>query len=275
MKLENSKRYEIDIEAIEHENHGVLMGINNGKRYEAEIKSIKLELSTLPDGYLIKRGQYYYVNDGTAQKGISRDYQKIKRLARKAYLLKRLENLEYNYLLVKRQYGRCKTEDPAEIIQELSSFYRAFPDSYFFHSSANDLLEKAAKDRGVPEANAGHTDKLVFLTSSGIRVRSKSERTIADSLSRNNIPFRYEAALALGGEYRFPDFTISRQYDGRMVLWEHFGRLDNDEYKKKTIEKLALYARYEFFPSDNLVCTYERDLLNPARIQAIIMMYLF
>jgi hypothetical protein len=46
--------------------------------------------------------------------------------------------------------------------------------------------------------------------------------------------------------------------------------MNQEEYRKKTNEKLAFYNRFGFYPFDNLICTYEQDLQKPAHIQAII-----
>ena len=70
------------------------------------------------------------------------------------------------------------------------------------------------------------------------------------------------------------DFTISRPSDGKLFLWEHFGLMDDDEYRQNTIKKISLYARYGFFPFENLICTYERDLQNPTHILEIIDLFL-
>ncbi|MCL2493151.1 MAG: hypothetical protein FWF33_03795 [Clostridiales bacterium] len=244
------------------------MNLKDVRFYENEVEAIKRELESLPDGYLIKRGMIYYERTGTVQKGITKDLSRVKRLVRKAYLLRRLQNLKCNYALAKKLTQQYKAEEPMEIIRELSSFYQTFPVDYFFHSSAHERFEN------IPEGGAGHTEGLVYLTNSGLRVRSKSERTIADALDKNGIPYRYEAALTLGDENRFPDYTITRPFDGKTILWEHFGRMDQSWYRHKTVEKLALYAQYGFFPFDNLICTYERDLQDTAHIQAIMKIFL-
>ena len=280
---------------------------NDSNYYEKEINVIKKELEKMPAGYLIKRGQQFYVNDGGVQKGISKDRRKVRQLARKAYLQRRLKNLEWNCSLEKKKSAQRKTEEPEGIIMELSSFYQTLPGNYFYHSSVYDLLEndndsrdsrdcnynsngnKGNKGRNgnngnngtndtrgryFTKTNAGYLDGLAYVTNSGIRVRSKSERTIADALNQNKIPYQYEASLALGGERKFPDFTIRRPYDGKMFIWEHLGLMDHDGYKQKMIEKLTLYARFGFFPFYNLILTYEHDLQDPARIQTIIKMFL-
>ena len=55
-----------------------------------------------------------------------------------------------------------------------------------------------------------------------------------------------------------------------MILWEHFGLMDQGGYRHKAVEKLSLYAQHGFFPFDNLICTYEQDVRNPAHVHAMI-----
>jgi len=238
------------------------------KYYKAEISAIKQELKGLPAGTLVKRGAYYCVYDGSTKKGITTDREKIRRLARKAYLSQRLKNLEWNYALLTRLSQRYKTEDPMEIIGGLSAACQTLPLHCFFHPSAQRLQEKPAAE------DVGHPDRLVYLTDSGLLVRSKSERTIANLLDRFDVSYRYETALALGGKVRYPDFTVFRPFDGKMFLWEHFGLMDHEDYRKSVSEKLALYAQCGFFPFDNLICTYEYDLHDPSRIETLIKTFL-
>ena len=248
------------------------MSIIDAKFYENEIRKIEQELKELPDGYLVKRQSRYYVKSGTVEKGVTKDQPKIRQLARKAYLLQRLRHLEWNCALVEKISGRYKTENPIEIIRGLSSCCQTLPINYFFHPFYHEQTERVADKYECQ--NVRHPEGLIYLTNSGIRVRSKSERTIADTLNQKGIIYRYEAELALGGVSINPDFTIFRPFDGKMILWEHLGLMDDDGYRHKTVEKLALYARYGFFPLGNLICTYEQDLLNPARIHALIDVFL-
>ena len=236
--------------------------------YEKEIDLIKLELRKLPDGHLYKKGPYYFQTINTIQKGITKDRQKIMHLARKAYLLRRLKHLEWNLSLAKKYAAKCKVEDLAYIILELPPYYQTLPINYFYHYSIQERFEK------TPKGIIGFENELIYLTNSGIRVRSKSERIIADALDQNVVPYHYEAALKLGGGTICPDFVIYRPFDGKMIIWEHFGLMDDRRYRQKTNGKIAAYARYEFYPFDNLICTYEKDIINPAYIQTIIEMFL-
>ena len=258
--------------------------------YKMEIDEIKQELSKMPDGYLAQKGSTYYETTGTTQKGITKDRQKMKQLARKAYLLKRLGHIERNFSLIEKILPQSETEDLIEIIRELPPVFQTLPVDYFFHPSVHDKMGNAAdrnerndgkdgnsgtgeKGNETSIRNSSHNEGLIYITSSGIRVRSKSERTIADALDYNRIPYRYEAELIFDNISRCPDFTIYRPSDGKTVLWEHFGLMNRDEYRQKMINKLSLYNQHGFSPFDNLICTYEQNLRNPAYIQTIIELF--
>jgi hypothetical protein len=74
----------------------------------------------------------------------------------------------------------------------------------------------------------------------GREVRSKAERFIADFLFDNNIRFRYETMLILGGVEVHPDFYLE---DVNLVL-EHCG-MDKPEYNIKRQKKEQLYTTHK------------------------------
>jgi len=246
------------------------MDIKDSTFYETEIHTIREELDKLPMGFLTKHVNTYYVVIGATRKGITKNKQKIMQLARKAYLSQRLRNLEWNFALVKKQTGRFKTEDPAEIIRGLASVYQTLPAYYFFHTSANDIYKGISTGNNESKDEALNPEGLFYYTESGLRVRSKSERTIAEALDKNEIPYEYEAALALNGTRKYPDFSIRQPYNGKLILWEHFGLMDNNDYRMNSADKIALYVKCGFYPNDNLICTYEHDMQNPVHIHTII-----
>jgi hypothetical protein len=89
-----------------------------------------------------------------------------------------------------------------------------------------------------------------FMTKSGIRVRSKIEKIIADFLWDHRIQFTYEPILDLGGFQVMPDFHLP---DANLCL-EHFG-METPEYKESTKAKLERYERFGI----RVVCTYPSD----------------
>ena len=64
----------------------------------------------------------------------------------------------------------------------------------------------------------------VILTEKGERVRSKSEKILADYFYRNGIPYKYEKPLYLKGlGIVHPDFTFLSGKTKQEIYWEHDG----------------------------------------------------
>ncbi|MFL5614834.1 MAG: AAA family ATPase [Gemmatimonadaceae bacterium] len=89
---------------------------------------------------------------------------------------------------------------------------------------------------------------LIHRTSKGLPVRSKSELIIAEALTNAKIDFEYERALVLGGQTRYPDFTIQDEIAGRTIFWEHLGMLDRADYRAGWDAKLAWYRKNGVLP---------------------------
>ncbi len=87
------------------------------------------------------------------------------------------------------------------------------------------------------------SEEKMFITDRGDKVRSKSEKIIADKLYHLGIPYRYEAPLKLPctGKVVYPDFTILRLKDRKEIYIEHFGMFDDPEYSNRNVEKFNDY----------------------------------
>ncbi len=100
----------------------------------------------------------------------------------------------------------------------------------------------------------------VILTNRGLRVRSKSEKIIADYLDSQGILYRYECPLKMNGYGTvYPDFTILSMKYHKIYYWEHEGRMDDPAYLEKAIRKLNGYAKQGILPGENLILTYETN----------------
>jgi hypothetical protein len=154
------------------------------------------------------------------------------------------------------------------MINKFSKTYSELPDEYFFRQPTNAW---AAEEYNK---NAYHKENLIYPSNNGIYVRSKSEMIIANHLESYDIPYRYDAAITLGTQTKYPDFTIKRPADGAIILWEHWGALDKPGYMWKMNEKLELYARHGFVPFENLICTFELDIRNTRRISNFIEIFI-
>ena len=101
-------------------------------------------------------------------------------------------------------------------------------------------------------------DVPVIFTENGERVRSKSEKMIADKLKQFNIPYRYEAPLRLErSTVIHPDFTVLNVRTRKEYYYEHFGMMDNIGYMDSALKRIKLYEENGIFPGDRLLFSWE------------------
>lgn len=105
-------------------------------------------------------------------------------------------------------------------------------------------------------------------------VSSKSEVIIANILykHRNDILYKYERPLnvLIDREIRtiYPDFTILNIHTGRLIYWEHAGRMDDAHYANDFVKKANTYISNNLFPGKDVFFTYE-SLASPIEINVI------
>ncbi len=248
--------------------------------YEVELARkavIQKELKSMPSGNLVikqNRGKYFliYCADESGVTGITRDYELCQKYARKSFLEKQLNICEVN----------CKTMGEAlQSIRSAESYQKkiirpgaadrlmqAFPDGGFRYSAEALEWMNASYER-----NPYHPEALRYRAQSGLLVRSKSERSIANALIKWCVPFRYEAKTIVCDKIYYPDFTILCS-DGTILLWEHFGMDDVDEYFMKSCWKQRYYRKAGYDIHKNLICTYESDLLSEEKLDFLIQRYI-
>ena len=104
----------------------------------------------------------------------------------------------------------------------------------------------------------GYDEIQDFYTEKEERVRSKSEKIIADKLYRLGIPYRYEYPLILQDNIKiYPDFTILKMPEREEVYLEHFGMMDDLDYVRNVMRKLNTYEKNGIYIGVNLFVTYE------------------
>ena len=102
-------------------------------------------------------------------------------------------------------------------------------------------------------------DDPEIYTNQGERVRSKSEKIIADKLFELGIPYRYEFPLTLDNILLYPDFTLYDVNNDSTVYLEHFGMMDSPEYLINALKKLDLLASYGITIGNGLLLTFEAN----------------
>ena len=110
------------------------------------------------------------------------------------------------------------------------------------------------------KTNSFMPEAKIYDTKNGEKVRSKSEAILADLFMEYGIPYHYEQALYLKDKsVRYPDFTLLKIATREEIYLEHFGLLDDDEYRYKCLEKLDEYRHNGIYPGKNLLITYESE----------------
>lgn len=114
-------------------------------------------------------------------------------------------------------------------------------------------------------------------TKKGERVRSKSEKILADIFYDKGIEYVYEARLDLSdGSMIYPDFTFLHPRTREFIYWEHNGKMNDPNYINRAIMKIIRYDRDGIKISDRLVITYETDniSLDQGLVESLINQYL-
>ncbi|MFM1539030.1 hypothetical protein, partial [Helcococcus bovis] len=113
------------------------------------------------------------------------------------------------------------------------------------------LLEnwKNEKYKGKPFS----PDSIEIYTNRGERVRSKSEKIMADRFDYYNLDYKYEYPLIIGKGTYYPDFVFLDLNTNQKIYWEHFGMMDNIKYCENALRKIEMYELNNI----NLICTFE------------------
>lgn len=251
---------------------------------EEVIADIENVLKTAPSGNLRLRKQgktlaYYKREKGeTAGKYLGKGSEKIIRtLEKKAYYRELLDAAKAEEEALKRAKDVLeKMPDYRSVFLNIAPEKRHLINPYeYLPKEKGDEVIRIFNKKYVPE-------ELKLITLNGEHVRSKSELIIADRLKAASVPYFYEDPLILVDEeklehlYWHPDFRVQNIRNGKQYYWEHFGLLDNAEYRLTCQNKLETYARCGFFPGENLIITTETSSrgLNMEYIDCLIERYL-
>lgn len=117
----------------------------------------------------------------------------------------------------------------------------------------------------------------VILTEKGERVRSKSEKIMADYFNWHEIEYKYECPLYLKGMGTiYPDFTFLSRKTGEEIYWEHNGMADDPLYARNMVRKINAYENNGIYQGERLILTYETEqtILNTGKIEQLVNRYL-
>ena len=250
------------------------------ERLAGIIKYQKSQLENVPEGNLRLSNshgkiQYYQCVDKNKNgKYIRKDNEDLVRsLAQKSYD-ERILHLAQKRLLQIQKITKEYEDDEIENV-----YLKEHPERQKFIKPIEPTWETKLKEweakkyvgKGFSEGDP------VILTEKGERVRSKSERILADYFYRHGIAYKYECPIYLkeiGAVY--PDFTILSPKTGKEIYWEHNGRVDDPIYAKNMVKKINAYENNGIFPGERLILTYEteKSILNKGKIEQLVNRYL-
>lgn len=236
------------------------------KKYEKLRNKLVESLKDTIDGFLITAAhgnyvQHYWCKKDPTTGNIKRKYIKkkdihiAKRLAQQSYEKKVLKVVEENL----KSLNYFIKNFPEE--EELDDVYDQFepPKRAIIKPVKPTLKQKINRWKSKSYIGKGFKSDLpVFITKLGEKVRSKSEKILADMFADLHIDYKYECPIVLNsGRVVYPDFTFYNPITNQEIYWEHFGMMDNPQYSEITLRKIASYIDNDIVPWKNLIFTFE------------------
>lgn len=234
----------------------------NLKELEVLRIKVKKSLDKSPEGTLVlsssnKTIQYFHKTDKKQKKGkyiLKHNEKLISALAQKDYDRDLLQMIEKEIKSIKKILKEVSEIEVSEIYEKLPEGRKRFVKPHIITDA--QYVEKWLSVKYDGKEFAEGTP--VILTEKGERVRSKTEKIIADKLYAMNIPYRYEYPVKLKGYGTvYPDFTLLDVAERKEICFEHFGMMDSPNYCEKAINKINDYVKSGFCLGKNLIVTFE------------------
>lgn len=245
---------------------------------EESILKLQKSLKKAPEGslWVHKKGTYtqygIYLNENNESKlkYLSvKEKKLIQELQQKSYNEKILFALKNQVLCLRKTLALLKEESPEAVLNNFSEEKQklTIPVTLSNEEYAKQWQAKKYEAPGFSE------NSLLYVTQSGLRVRSKSEIIIADLLQQKKVPFLYESPLELktlyGKKIFHPDFCCLNLRTRQEFYWEHFGMMDDPEYSANAVGKLKVFNENHFVQGKNLIITMETQS-NPLTAKEVL-----
>lgn len=248
------------------------------KHLEKIISRARAGLECAPDGVLRiskdkKQVRYYMIEDNN-ETYIPRKNQELPRqLAQKSYDRSVLKKAESRLKQIKRITKDYSDDEIDQLYLTLNQERQRLimPVEPTYDQVVANWYAKEYKGKEFKE------DTPVILTEKGERVRSKSEKILADYLYRKGVLYKYEQPLYLEGYGTvYPDFTFISRKTHQEIFWEHEGRMDDPGYANSAIKKIKSYEDNGIYIGERLILTFETQstILNSSDIKKNIERYL-
>ena len=181
----------------------------------------------------------------------------IKRLVEQEYYAKMLPEIEKQIANLKEALRNIDERKLEKIYNDMHAGKRKMITSGIL--SREEKIRRFEEE--TYESKPIDDDRTEIYTNKGERVRSKSEKIIADHFERRGILYRYEKPLYLmvDGQRKpfYPDFTVMNKRTTKILYVEHFGMLDDSVYYNGTLRKLDVYEKNDILIGRDLLVFHE------------------
>lgn len=202
--------------------------------------------------------QFYYYDEFTEKRNgeyiPKRDREKARKIVEKEYLQKLKKTCMERKTEIERAMQVLVNTEPQKVFSSMPEVKQQILSKVLVDDKeyADIWQNKSYSNKPFPE------NYPEIYTDRGERVRSKTEKIIADKLYREGIAYHYEEPLFLKGYGEvYPDFRLLNMNTREEIILEHLGRMDDMEYVEKALRKIRLYERNGYFLGKQLFITFE------------------
>lgn len=256
------------------------------------LKKLEEELVTLPPGSLcikvIKGKEYVYVQqweiDGNGNKKLSqrclpkKEIRMAEKILRRRFAEKNIAKLRISTKGLEKFLEKYEPYSVTDIYKALPKAYLKFDIRGYLPNNEMEIADWSESLTEKTDMKFGNKNRTLYpkdlkhVTSKGLFVRSKSEAIICELLDHHKVLYKYENPIFAGEKKYYPDFTVMRKFDRKIIYWEHFGMIGNRDYSQNMIKKLKNYESIGIIPWDNLIITTDSmdGRINIRHIRTII-----
>ena len=256
--------------------------------HQTAMNSMKQELALSEDARLrirLKSGKYYFSSKEIAtgkEEMITDDTDRVYLLARRSYLEKAIKAEENQIRVLKRLLNDSEEKACSYRIRKKLKRYADVGldcSRIMFTKEQNEWIDE------VFVSNPFKPENLKYQTKGGIKVRSKSEAAIGNSLEAIGWPYRNDDIVRItGGDYDnrpfretyYADFKVPNLLGG-ITIHEHFGAFQIDNYAENGLKRLNDYHNFTVIElsgrpvsSNEFTWSFESDIQDSVSMKRLI-----
>lgn len=222
------------------------------KRNAALAKNVKCKVSCRMKG----KHPQYYLDDKYVK---SSELDKVAPKVLRDFDAEIIPILENRIDVIENAIAMLVNDEPDRYLRSLSPGRQRLIERKSIYKSKEQIIQEF-ENQVVPEYEAHPIDTEIY-TAKGEKVRSKSEKIIADELYHRGIPYKYELPITLIDKERAitirPDFTVLNKSTLRKFYIEHLGMMSDETYFTSSLIKLSTYEKNNILIGRDLLLFHE------------------